>query len=196
VRSAVGSVLVRREFQREKESWLSELSQRMGAWLRSLLERLGASGLATRQSAIVLAWIAALAAFAGLAIWLARVLDTPRHGRALGLTRTLMPRVSAREWTARALAAFRAGDTREAIRCAYNAAIRRVEEEGGWRVDLARTPREYLTLLRSNDSRRTPVKELTEQFERVWYGNLTISEGDIRSLMTNLEKLGCLPAAD
>ena len=196
VRSTVGSVLERREFQRERESWLSGLSQRIGAWLRSLLERLGVSGLATRRSAIVLAWLAALAALAGLAIWLARVLDQPRHGRALGLARTLMHRVSAREWTSGALAAFRAGDTREAIRCAYNAAIRRVEEEGGWRIDLARTPREYLALLRSNDSRRAPVKELTEQFERVWYGNRTVSEGDIRSLMTNLEKLGCLPAAD
>ena len=95
-----------------------------------------------------------------------------------------------------ALNAFGAGHRREGTRFAYNAAIRKVEEEGGWRIDETRTPREYLPLLRSNDSRRAPVKEVTEQFERVWYGNRAVSEEDIRSLKTNLEKLGCPAAAD
>ena len=159
-----------------------------------MLARVGASGLASQQTAVVLAWIAAVAAFAGLAIWLARVLDKPRHAPGLGLARRMAPRVSAREWTARALAAFRAGDTREATRCAYNAGIRRVEEEGGWRIDHARTPREYLPLLRPNDSRRLPVEELTRRFEQAWYGNRTVSEADTRALFANLEKLGCRAA--
>ena len=196
VRSAVGTVLERGEFQQGGESWLSVLSQRVGEWLRKLLERVGASGLATRQSAVVLAWIAAVAAFAGLGIWLARFLDRPRHGAAMGLARTQTPRLSAREWTSRAMGALSAGDTREATRCAYNAAIRRVEEQGGWRIDHARTPREYLPLLGSDDARRGPVGELTQQFERVWYGNRTASADEVRSVMSNLEKLGCLAAAD
>ena len=196
VRSTVGTVLERGEFQQGGESWLSVLSQRVGDWLRRLLERVGASGLATRQSAEVLAWIAAVAAFAGLGIWLARFLDRPRHGAAMGLARTQTPRLSAREWTSRAMGALSAGDTREATRCAYNAAIRRVEEEGGWRIDHARTPREYLPLLGAHDARRGPVRELTEQFERVWYGNRTASADEVRSVMSNLEKLGCLAAAD
>jgi hypothetical protein len=196
VRSTVGTVLERGEFQQGGESWLSLLSQRVGDWLRRLLERVGASGLATRQSAEVLAWIAAVAAFAGLGIWLARFLDRPRHGAAMGLVRTQTPRLSAREWTSRAMGALSAGDTREATRCAYNAAIRRVEEEGGWRIDHARTPREYLPLLGAHDARRGPVRELTEQFERAWYGNRTASADEVRSVMSNLEKLGCLAAAD
>ena len=193
-RSAVGTVLERREFRQHGESWLEALQQDIAEWFRRVLARLGASELASRQMAIVFAWIAAIAAFAGLAIWLARVLDKPRHGVRLGLPRRLPPRVSAIEWTSRALAAFRAGDMREATRCAYHAGIRRVEEEGGWRLDHSRTPREYLPLLRPNDSRRMPVEELTKRFEQVWYGNRTISEGDTRSLLANLEKLGCLAA--
>jgi hypothetical protein len=196
VRSTVGTVLERGEFQQGGESWLSVLSQRVGDWLRRLLDRVGASGLATRQSAEVLAWIAAVAAFAGLGIWLARFLDRPQHGAAMGLARTQTPRLSAREWTSRAMGALSAGDTREATRCAYNAAIRRVEEEGGWRIDHARTPREYLPLLGAHDARRGPVRELTEQFERAWYGNRTASADEVRSVMSNLEKLGCLAAAD
>lgn len=196
-RSVVQTVLARHEFQPARETWVSALLQRIGEWLRAVLERIGAGGLARRQSAIVLAWIAALAAFAGLGLWLARVLDRPQRGVTLGLSRRTPPsRVSAREWTYRALTAFGAGHTREGTRCAYNAAIRRVEEEGGWRIDETRTPREYLPLLRSNDPRRAPVKEVTEQFERVWYGNRAVSEEDIRSLTTNLEKLGCPAAAD
>ena len=193
-RSVVGSVLERREFQQRGKSWLEALQQDIAEWFRRMLERVGGSGVGSRQTAIVLAWIAAVAAFAGLAIWLARVLDKPRHGVPLGLPRRLPPRVSAGEWTARALAAFRAGDTREATRCAYHAGIRRVEEEGGWRVDHARTPREYLRLLRPSDSRRMPLEELTKRFEQVWYGNRAISEGDARSLLGSLEKLGCLAA--
>lgn len=193
-RSAVGTVLERREFRERGESWLEALQRAIAEWFRRVLARLGASELASHQAAIVLAWIAAVAAFAGLAIWLARVLDKPRQGVRLGLPRRLPPRVSAIEWTSRALAAFRAGDMREATRCAYHAGIRRVEEEGGWRVDHARTPREYLPLLRPNDSRRMPVEELTKRFEQVWYGNRTMSEGDTRSLLANLEKLGCLAA--
>ena len=195
-RAAVGTVLARREFQPSGQSWLGALQQQIAGWFRALLERLGASGLATRQSAIVLAWIAAAAAFAGLGIWLARVLDKPRHGATLALARRLPPRVSAREWGSRSRAALRTRDVREAIRCAYNAALRRVEEEGGWRVDPARTPREYLPLLRANDSRRAPVMTLTEQFEQVWYGNRAVSDDDSRSLLASLEKLGCAPAGE
>jgi hypothetical protein len=193
-RSAVASVLERQEFRQRGESWLEALQQDIAEWFRRILARVGASELASRRTAIVLAWIAALAAFAGLAVWLARVLGKPRQGAGLGLARRMAPRVSAREWTSRALAAFRGGDMREATRCAYNAGIRRVEEEGGWRIDHARTPREYLPLLRPNDSRRLPVEELTKRFEQVWYGNRTTSEADTRSLFAHLEKLGCRAA--
>jgi hypothetical protein len=47
----------------------------------------------------------------------------------------------------RALAAARGGEARDAVRAAFNAALLRLEEEGVWRADESRTPREHLQLL-------------------------------------------------
>jgi hypothetical protein len=196
VRAAVTDVLSRREFQNTESGWMAALQRTIVQWIEGLFERLGGRRFANRNTAVVLAWIAAFAAFAGLGIWLARLLDKPRAPAELGFARSLAPRVSAREWTLRALAAIRAGDVREAVRCAYNSALRRIEEQGTWRIDQSRTPREYLRLLDRDDSRGPAVRDLTEQFEQVWYGNRTITEDDARRIGKNLETLGCLSPAE
>ena len=195
-RAAIEDVLERREFRNTGGGWTERVKQTISRWIRTLLERLGAERLASRDAALVLAWVAAFAAFAGLGIWLARVLDNPRRAATLGFARSLAPRVSAREWALRAVSALREGDVREAVRCAYNGALRRIEEQGTWRVDHSRTPREYLRLLPHDDARRPVVRELTDQFEQIWYGNRTIDEDDARRVGKNLELLGCLSAAE
>lgn len=195
-RAAVEEVLRRRAFQAAGGGWMAGLQQAVSRWIQGLVERLGGGRLASRDAALVLAWIAAFAAFAGLGIWLARFLDKPSRQTSLGFARTLAPRVSAREWALRAVSALRAGDVREAVRCAYNGALRRIEEQGTWRIDQSRTPREYLRLLSREDARWLPVRELTDQFEQIWYGNRRIAEDDARRVGKNLELLGCLSGAE
>ncbi len=195
VRAALADVLERREFQHARPGWIAALQQRVRDWIARMLERVG-RGSASRDAAIVLAWIAAFAAFAGLGLWLARLLDKPARATQLGFARALAPRVSAREWTLRAVAAMRAGDVREAVRCAYNGALRRIEEQGSWRIDQSRTPREYLRLLGRDDTRWSAVRDLTDQFEQIWYGNRSVTEDDVRRVGKSLEILGCLSAAE
>jgi hypothetical protein len=59
-------------------------------------------------------------------------------------------------------------------------------------VDDARTPREYLPLLRANDSHRPLLVDLTRRFEHIWYGNRPVQPDDASRVTAHLEELGCL----
>jgi hypothetical protein len=197
VRLAAGEILTRPEFQQSATvQWIDGVQQRMAEWVRALFRGFGGSGASRRQTAIVVAWLAGAAAFAGLGFWLARLLGRPSHAVGLDVAGRASRQVSAREWARRAASAARNGNHREAVRCAYNAALLRVEEQGAWRVDPSRTPREYLRLLAREDVRRPAVGDLTEQFEQVWYGNRMVNEDDLVRVNLNLERLGCLHPAD
>jgi hypothetical protein len=194
--SAAAEILKGREFQQPSHRWLEALQNRIAQAIQALLDQLGAGRLPRQQLAIVLAWIVAVAAFAGLGIWLVRSLGSATERVPLGLSRTQPRRISAREWALRAVSAARAGDFREAVRCGYTAAVKKLEEQGAWRIDDSRTPREYLQLLGRDDERRPPVQRLTEQFEEVWYGNRPVHQDDLRGVGSILEQLGCLHPAD
>jgi hypothetical protein len=74
-----------------------------------------------------------------------------------------------------------AGLWREAIHFTYWAAISRLESKRLWPADRARTPREYLALVASDDPRRPGLATLTGSFERVWYGGRPAAESDYRN---------------
>ena len=197
LRAAVQDVLARPEFQQSAGArWREALQQRIGAWIESFFSRIGIGGVSGRLVATTLAWVAALAPLVGLGIWLARTLAAGSRAVSIGMAPGDRHRLSAREWALRAVAALRAGNAREAVRCAYNGALRRLEDDGVWRIDQARTPREYLRLLPAGDSRGPAVRELTALFEQVWYGNRGIGAADASRVGANLESLGCLHAAD
>jgi len=91
---------------------------------------------------------------------------------------------SARDWQlwlddARRAAAK--GEWREAIHFLYWAAISRLESRRLWPADRARTPREYLALVAQEDPRRSGLSQLTNTFERFWYGGRTAAEGDYKA---------------
>ena len=197
VRAAVQDVLTRPEFHQSATThWRERLQQRFGAWIQSIADRLGIGDVGGRSLAIAFAWVAALSALGGLGIWLVRALAAGSRASSLGLTYSERRLLSAREWALRASAALRAGDAREAVRFAYTAALRRMEEQGVWRQDHSRTPREYLRMLRPDDGRGAAVRDLTELFEHVWYGNRAIDGGEAHRVRANLEKLGCLQPGD
>jgi hypothetical protein len=197
VRSALTTILQRDEFQQSAVSrWREQLQQRVGQWLEDLWARLGGGSRGGRRIAIVLAWLAALGALVGLVVVMARAMaDQPRHA-LLNLSPRGPTRPRARELALRALYAARNGNGREAVRLAYGAAVTRFEEQGAWRVDDARTPREYLTLLRPNDVHRPLLIDLTRRFERIWYGNHPVEPDDASRATAHLEELGCLRPGD
>ena len=197
LRAAVEDVLARPEFgQHAGGGWREALQRWIVEWIDSLLRGLGLADVDGRRLAVGLAWMAGLAALAGLGLWIARMLTSGSPAVAYRLAPDARRTLSARDWARRATAALGGGDPREAVRCAYNGALRRLEEEGAWRVDQARTPREYLRLLRSDDARGEPMRDLTGLFERVWYGNQPVGTEDETRVSASLERLGCLHAGD
>jgi hypothetical protein len=196
-RAAVETILAQGEFQQSAASrWRERMQERIGRWFEDLLGRLGAGGGTTRAAALVFAWAAALAALAGLGFWLARVVADRPRGAALSLPSGPAQGPRARDLALRALSAAQQGRIRESIRCAYASALVRLEDQGAWRIDDARTPREYLPMLPATDSRHAVLLDLTRRFEHVWYGNRSFAEDDVRRVADHLEALGCLRPGD
>ncbi|HEV2618322.1 MAG TPA: DUF4129 domain-containing protein [Acidobacteriaceae bacterium] len=78
---------------------------------------------------------------------------------------------------------------REAVHHVYWAAISRMEAQGLWPVDSARTPREYVALLRPGHALKDDLIGLTRSFERIWYGNRRAGEEQYREARAWMEKL-------
>lgn len=186
-RTTLHEILSRREFTRDEgKAWTDVLRRELSKWLEKLLDRIGASRSTVSTIGRTLAWGVAIAALLAFAFLLFRLRRPRESWQQLALDAP--PRLSSREWAARAADALRAGDAREAIRCGYHAALFRFEEQGVWRVDDARTPREYLSLLPRHDARRVALVDLTRDFELAWYGS---QAADARGLLERLEVLGC-----
>lgn len=192
-RAALTGVLSRPEFrQMAQQSALARLRGRVLDWLRRLWDRLGGGPLGRRGTAVALAWITTILAAIALASWLARILMRPDrrrhhlpHGDPAGRTK------GARAWARDAL---HAKDAREAARCAYRAVVSRLEEEGEWRHDDSRTPREYGRLLPADHRRRGLFADVSRRFEEIWFGARAATEEDRAAVIARLRELGCLPA--
>lgn len=191
-RAALDRVLAGPEFRRLRaESALDALRARVSETLLRWWQRLRGSGVASRDLAVVLAWTASLAALALLTAWLIRTVRRSTLGSPMYVPGSGALTLSARAWAKQARAA---ADPREVARCAYRAAVRRLEEEGAWRADAARTPREYRRLLPATHARRPAVQDVTARFEEIWYGARPATEDDRRMLLSRLVELECLPA--
>lgn len=190
------AVLSRPEFSRANTptSWRTLLRRRIDAWLRALFGGLG-TGTGNRSIPQMIAWLITLAALAGASLWIYRTSRRAPGGgvEAPAADHAHMP---AQRWAMRALAAARAGEAAEAIRCAYRAAITRLEDQGVWHADDARTAREYLRLLPQQDRRRDVFRDLARQFELVFYASRPPGAEDLSRLPHHLETLGCVGPRD
>jgi len=102
--------------------------------------------------------------------------------------------VSARSWQLRleeARAAAARDDWREAIHLAYWAGISFLEQNGMWKPDRARTPREYLRLVAGAGEQRENLAALTRLFELTWYARREADAATFSRTLQALEKLGC-----
>jgi len=194
-RSRLQEILEQREFKavQRKAGFLDRLKARIYGWLSRALGRLFRISLGSRFGVVqILIYGAAGAAILTVLIWTIRRLrrreEEPRQREIIPFSPSAR---GWRAWLGDARARARGQDWREAIHLAYWAGIAFLEEQGAWKPNRARTPREYLRLVGVWTPQHPPLAELTRKFERVWYGNLPAGEADFQETMGELERLGC-----
>jgi len=185
-------ILSGREFgAAQGPSQLDILKARIARWLSEqiykLLQRLHLGAKAGNA----LAWIIVGLAFVALCYWVWKTLSPTTRKRE---TRAEAAKESddPREWARDALAAADRGDYREAVHCAYWAAVVHLETLGVLKRDRARTPRESLRLLDPHPNEQNLLREFTRRFELIWYGYRPASASDWSEARSHLEKMGCL----
>jgi len=100
--------------------------------------------------------------------------------------------VSARSWQLRLAEAREAAareDWREAVHLAYWAGISFFEQNGMWKPDRARTPREYLRLVAGTDEQRENLAALTRVFELTWYARREADAATFSQTLRTLERV-------
>jgi hypothetical protein len=191
-REHLEKILQRREFAgvqgpSQLEIWKAHIARWLSEKVYRLLSRLHLGATAGN----VLAWIVVGLAFLVLCYWVwqslarvSRVLPAP--------TDVPLDAIDSRMWAKDALAAAARGDYREAVHCAYWAAVVHLEGLGVLKRDRARTPRESLRLLDPHPNEQKLLREFTRHFELIWYGYRPASAEDWSDARTHLEKMGCL----
>ena len=190
-RTKLNEILSRREFHNvHGPSWWDLLKQRIFRFLARLFQQaFGSSSFGEVGRYFV--WTLIGIAVVALAYWVFKTIK-----RNSGIERILpetLP-VSAKQWAtwmAEAQAAARDGRWRDAVHLAYWAGISFLEEQGMWRPDRARTPREYLRLLAPTSAYCAALSRLTGQFELIWYGYKEAGPESFSETLIYLENLGC-----
>lgn len=194
-RSRLQEILAQREFKavEHKAGYIERLKARLYRGLSRLLGKLFGLSFGRGLSIwSILVYGVVAAAIITLLVWM--VMRLRHRGEGPGQREIVPFSPSARGWRAwlRDARERAAGqDWRDAIHLAYWAGIAFLEEQGAWKPNRARTPREYLRLVGVWTPQHPPLAELTRKFERVWYGNLPAGETDYQETMGELERLGC-----
>ena len=190
-RARLTAILARPEFHKvHGETWLDRLKAAATRLITELFSRIITSSAFPVVSRIVVWALVGLVAVL-LLLWLFRTYQQSNIYTNISGSPGLVADRPWRDWQAEAQRASEQGQWRDAVHFYYWAAIAFLEERGLWRPDPARTPREYLRLVGSQDERRAPLEQLTVDFERTWYGNDAATEQSARSAKTLVESLGC-----
>jgi len=183
-RAVMQQVLAEPEFRDLQPSVRDSVLEKFGNWLNRLFQ--SAANLKARSAWVgrALVWGFILAVCVALVWSLLRLERRWRVQLTPDLDRPAPGAASARDWQLwldDARNAANAGLWREAIHFLYWAAISRLESRRLWPADRARTPREYLALVASEDPRKPGLSQLTSTFERFWYGGRNAGEGDYKN---------------
>ncbi|HTZ74164.1 MAG TPA: DUF4129 domain-containing protein [Candidatus Aquilonibacter sp.] len=190
-RGKLNEIFKRREFGGAKgptpwQLFVNRIEERIARFLFGLLARLHLSA----RTGNALAWTVIALALIAFCVWLHRT-----RSRRQGFDE--LPASSAdvsdsRAWLSEAAAAAERADYREAVHCAYWAAIARLEDLKLLKRDRSRTPRESLRVLSAGANEKISLREMTNHFELIWYGYRPASKSDWLEARNLLEKLGCL----
>ena len=168
--------------------FLSHLVEaRIGVWIAKLIDRLLKRLHISAKTGNLLAWIVIVLALLSIGYWVFRMLSRSARITEIPASGPSVPS-DARAWVRDALAAAEGGEYREAVHCAYWAAIARLEDLRMLTRDRSRTPRESLRLLDSHPNQQTLLRDLTGHFELIWYGDRPASLSDWSGAKAQLEK--------
>ncbi len=192
-RAKLNEILSRREFRAVRPpNWLDRLREQAALWLLRLLEKIFGSVPRLPGAGEVLVWVVIALALIVLVLWLKRALESAAARETpVPLEAAAVPTRSSSQWMSDARAAAERGDYREAMHCAYWAAISRVEEADVVKPDRTRTPREHLRRVPQTFAQRALVADLTRRFEVIWYGYHAATAADFEQARAQLEQLGC-----
>jgi hypothetical protein len=190
-REKLAQILARSEFHQVHGAtpW-DRLKYRIELWIYRVLSKMFGSSSAPTVGRIFVWTLVGVAALA-LAYFIFRTIR--QNARLESIMPEVLP-VSAKQWRVwmkEAQAAAAKGLWRDAVHLAYWGGISFLEENGMWRPDQARTPREYLRLLPSDSQHRASLKTLTRRLEVTWYGNEMAGPETFSETVANLEELGC-----
>jgi Domain of unknown function (DUF4129) len=192
-RENLKEILASREFSSvHGPTWLDQMLQRFRQWLLHLASRFSLNAASHRGASTLVLWVICILGGGSLLIWMLKRLVQRAGPRRIRMSTPAGPMANSWEQMSHAAqAAAAAGNYRDAIRLAYWAAIRRLDDAGLWPVDHARTHREYLRLVGCEQPQREPLAVLTRQFELIWYAGRPFSASEFEAAMAQLEKLGC-----
>jgi hypothetical protein len=192
-RARLAAVLSRREFRFvQPPTWWDLVWARIRRWFYNWLDKWFGRFHLKRSVSNVLSWSLLGSAFLLLLLMLWRNLRrVPRGMTRLGLQSPVSAAWGWRQWADAARAAAAEQRFRDAVHCCYWAAVFRLEEMGVWRMDDARTPREYLRLLPRDSQHSATMAALTRILETVWYGYRPVTPAEAESALQELERLAC-----
>jgi hypothetical protein len=196
-------ILQRREFNQAKQgqSWWSQVWDQIWRWIDWLLDHTIGRLLGNGTAKTVALWVLIGVVFLFAAVWIVRGMRGMVRTEGLTVDAVFPPGKHWRDWTREASAAASRGDYRAALHSAYWAGVYRLAELGAWKLDRARTPREYLRMIgeqaqnelaeQNPVGREMALKDLTQGMEASWYGFLPATEQDYDKAVAHLETLGC-----
>jgi hypothetical protein len=197
----MAEILSRPEYlhQAKQESALARLVARILKWIQDLFPKpkpmsVGSAGIVSKIAQIVVIVLAIGVIIFVLAKFLPRVFrsDRPKKKRKekarIVLGERLEPEQSARDLLAEAEAMARRGELRAAIRRAYIALLVELGDRKILSLAQYKTNRDYLRAMRDLEPLYGNVKQLTDSFERHWYGLAQASETDWRAFRAGYEQ--------
>ena len=191
LRVRLNNILSRPEFRDvEGPTWWDRLTGRIARLVARLLTRIFGSSAFPVVNQIAV-WTVMILAVIAAAWWTYKAMM--RNARVETIIQGPAP-VSAKSWSVwmnEAHSAAREGRWRDAIHSAYWSGVGCLEDQGEWRPDRARTPREYLRLLPLASGYQTALSGLTRQFETVWYGYEQAGPESFKEALLYLDTLGC-----
>ena len=197
----LAEILRRPEYARKvkEQSALTRLLDRFLKWLQSLLPQPkpispGSAGIFSKIAQVFVIALAVGVLIFVAKLFLPRLWEARRPKRKskakarIVLGERLEPEQSALDLLSEAEALARRGELRAAIRKAYIALLVELGERKVISLAQYKTNRDYLSAVREIEPLYGNVKQLTDSFERHWYGLARASETDWRAFRSAYEQ--------
>ncbi|HEX4156373.1 MAG TPA: DUF4129 domain-containing protein [Acidobacteriaceae bacterium] len=191
-RAAAQAILGQPEFQPVQRTWWDRLKEKLWGWIGTLFMGIDRVTTSAPWLGKLLEWVLFIAASVGLLVWVLRVVQRQRLRLAVGPDAARAATEWAREsedWRRMADEQAERGAWREAIHALYWAAIVLLEQRRAWRHNPARTPREYVRLLRADSTEQRELRGLTRALERTWYGQRAADREEYSEARESFQRL-------